>query len=102
MLPRLADGEPAADGGEGASGRPVAPVLPMIALDELPIIASVTSRWPLATVAVVPDPAEVVVSEWTVTPDIIATDSLAANATGVYEEETDEMDALEGTGGEKA
>jgi hypothetical protein len=44
--PRLADGAPVEPAAAGQAGR-IPALQPLIALDELPVIASVTSRWPL-------------------------------------------------------
>jgi len=103
-LPRLADGEP-----DNAAGQLTPPArsltlaLPLITLDDLPIIASVTSRWPLQSVAAGADPAEEAVSEWNGADGSPAGPILTGAAEGAtaYEEETDEMDALAGSTGDK-
>lgn len=102
-MPRLADGEPA-----NATGQPtpangsLALALPLITLDDLPIIASVTSRWPLQLVAAGPDPAEEALPEWKATPDGTAPAAVTTDdGPKAFEEETDEMDALAGSTSEK-
>ena len=56
-----------------------------LALDDLPVMASVTSRWPLH----LPQPeGEKAAVQW-------ATRALPPETISRYEEETDEMDALE-------
>lgn len=64
----------------------------IISLDDLPVIASVTSRWPphSATAADAPPTEETVL--WTA-PDL--PDATAAGSQVRYEDETDEMDALD-------
>lgn len=68
---------------------------PLIALDDLPIIASITSRWPPYPVGGEGDlPVEEAVA-WSV---VGATPSASTNIDPRYEEETDEMDALDDAG----
>ncbi len=72
---------------------PAASMRPAIALDDLPVIATVTSRWPLHRVA---DGGEAPLEEsinWTVVSP--AAPPQPGSDTR-YEEETDEMDALNG------
>ena len=82
--PRLTDGENgAADTGADA--------LPTIALDELSVLASVTSRWPLRP-APDDDAAAETITDW---PKATAQNVESARESDApYEEETDEMDAL--------
>lgn len=95
-MPRLADGEPADDSQENVALDMAAAVEPLLSLDDLPVIASVTSRWPLPSLAVDSRPEQEVVSEWrppdpsTQPPAIVPLNPAA----GEFEEETDEMDAL--------
>jgi predicted amidohydrolase len=98
-MPRLADGEPL-----GAESEAALPILagtsapPTISLDDLPVIASVTGRWPLHSIALGNVPAQETVNEWT--PPAMGTQEPAVlplhpTATVDFEEETDEMDALD-------
>lgn len=95
-MPRLADGEPADDSQENVALDMAAAVEPLLSLDDLPVIASVTSRWPLPSLAVDSRPEQEVVSEWrppdpsTQPPAIVPLNPAA----GEFEEETDEMDVL--------
>ncbi len=107
-MPRLADGEPAAEppaltDGAGASAAALATAaagaVQTISLDDLPVIASVTGRWPLHQVAIGSSPTQEAVSEWK--PPVSSHEAPAivplhpSSATD-FEEETDEMDALNG------
>jgi predicted amidohydrolase len=76
--PRLADSAAAPD------------ALPQLNLDELPVLASVTSRWPLRP-APTTDAAAETVADWPQRPTQPATPTTSE---APYEEETDEMDAL--------
>ena len=83
--PRLTDGE----NGAAESG---ADALPTIALDELSVLASVTSRWPLRPTPDDDAAAAETVTDW---PEAAIRDNApAVDADAPYEEETDEMDAL--------
>jgi len=77
--PRLADSTAAPD------------ALPQLNLDELPVLASVTSRWPLRP-APAADAAAETVADWPERPTQPAAPTAAGDTP--YEEETDEMDAL--------
>jgi predicted amidohydrolase len=107
-MPRLADGEPIEDakamlethdGAPGTGDPAEANLLPLLSLDDLPVIASVTGRWPLHTVAIGNSPTQETVSEWKPpspplqAPAIVP---LHPASTTDFEEETDEMDALDG------
>jgi predicted amidohydrolase len=112
-MPRLADGEPAEDRlalPDSASTATVAmssassSVQTTISLDDLPVIASVTGRWPLHTMPVSSNtigsgPLQETVNEWKQpstghqAPSIVPLHP--SNSTD-FEEETDEMDALDG------
>lgn len=66
--------------------------LPEISLEDLPIIASVTSRWPLTPEAENPPrPAEENIGWTIVSPPAVSSPPRPVR----YDEETDEMDALE-------
>lgn len=97
--PRLADGEPAEQSQADAVVDGAADAgVPLLSLDDLPVIASVTSRWPLPLPAAEQTPEQEVVSEWrpldpgSQPPAIVPLNPTAAE----FEEETDEMDALNG------
>ena len=104
-MPRLADGEPAEDTlalTDSARTDPVAMsqsnVPPTLSLDDLPVIASVTGRWPLHEVAIGNSPVQEAVSEWkppSTSHQAPAIVPLHPNSTTDFEEETDEMDALD-------
>jgi predicted amidohydrolase len=100
VMPRLADGEPLAAEAEGAFPNvTAASAAPTISLDDLPVIASVTGRWPLHSVAIGNIPAQETVSEWT--PSTMGSQAPAVvplhpTVSVDFEEETDEMDALDG------
>ena len=104
-MPRLADGEPAEDVPaltDSAGTDPVAMsqsnVPPTLSLDDLPVIASVTGRWPLHEVAIGNSPVQEAVSEWkppSTSHQAPAIVPLHPNSTTDFEEETDEMDALD-------
>jgi hypothetical protein len=92
-MPRLEDQGGAAD--NAALVEVQASTKPLIALDDLPIIASITSRWPPYPVGGEGDlPVEEAVA-WSV---VGATPSASTNIDPRYEEETDEMDALDDAG----
>ncbi len=99
-MPRLADGEPASDEVETSVPMVAASTVPpTISLDDLPVIASVTGRWPLHSVAIGNVPAQETINEWT--PPTMggqepAVVPLHPTASIDFEEETDEMDALDG------
>ncbi len=63
----------------------------VLSLDDLPVIASVTSRWPLHSTSDVDTPPIEETVMWTA-PDLPA--APAAGSQVRYEDETDEMDAL--------
>jgi predicted amidohydrolase len=63
-----------------------------ISLDDLPVIASVTSRWPPHSALHVDAPPTEETVLWTA-PDLL--DAAAADSQVRYEDETDEMDALD-------
>lgn len=86
LYQRLQDAPRLADLGGGAAN-----ALPVAQLDELPVLASVTSRWPLRPA---PDAAAAseTVTDWPERPHQEVPPAAAADAP--YEEETDEMDAL--------
>lgn len=92
-LPRLEDhDEPENVAQNSATKLPTTNALPTITLDDLSVIASVTSRWPLHSVE---NGGELPLEEsinWTVVSPAVP--SQLGNATR-YEEETDEMDALD-------
>lgn len=91
-LPRLEDSKEPHQIGYGAPASAAAHTMPVISLDDLPVIASVTSRWPPhSTPGEEGIPLEESVS-WAV-----ANPSAPAQPSGDtrYEEETDEMDALD-------
>ena len=106
-MPRLADGEPAEEVPaltDSAAGTPAlsatAGAVPTISLDDLPVIASVTGRWPLHQVAIGNSPTQEAISEWKPPADshqAPAIVPLHPNSTTDFEEETDEMDALNGS-----
>jgi predicted amidohydrolase len=97
-MPRLADGEPAEHSQVDAVADQADAAAPLLSLDDLPVIASVTSRWPLPSLAVDSRPEQEIVNEWQPpdaggqTPAIVPLNPAAAE----FEEETDEMDALNG------
>lgn len=106
-MPRLADGEPAeevpalTDSASGATAVLAATgAAPSISLDDLPVIASVTGRWPLHQIAIGNSPTQETVGEWKPpaaghqAPAIVP---LNPSSTADFEEETDEMDALNGS-----
>jgi predicted amidohydrolase len=106
-VPRLSDGEPAAEVpalADPASSAPgsvsAANATPTISLDDLPVIASVTGRWPLHPVAIGNSPTQEEVNEWKPPatshqePAIVP---IHPSSTTDFEEETDEMDALDGS-----
>jgi hypothetical protein len=103
-MPRLADGEPLDETPTitgGASSPSLSSVAaggpPTISLDDLPVIASVTGRWPLHTIAVGASPIQETITEWqppTPSRQAPAIVPLHPNITADFEEETDEMDAL--------
>jgi predicted amidohydrolase len=104
-MKRLADGEPFEDGSTGAGGMTSSLVSatasgpPVISLDDLPVIASVTGRWPLHSVAVGSSPLQETITEWKppATPhQAPAIVPLHPTTATDFEEETDEMDALNG------
>ena len=107
-MPRLADGEPAEEVlalTDSAAGTPAAlsgaaaGAAPTISLDDLPVIASVTGRWPLHQVAIGNSPTQEAVTEWkppTGSHQASAIVPLNPSSTTDFEEETDEMDALNG------
>lgn len=91
--PRLEDQGSAVESATLAGGQP--PTKPLITLDDLPIIASITSRWPPYPVAGEGDlPVEEAVA-WSV---VGAAQSTSPDVDPRYEEETDEMDALDDAG----
>ncbi len=107
-MPRLADGEPLAEAtsaGDTAIALTIAP--PAISLDDLPVIASVTGRWPLPSRTTGSNPAPETVStinEWrpsTTSSQTPAIMPLNPSTTTDFEEETDEMDALDDAGQEE-
>jgi predicted amidohydrolase len=72
----------------------------LLTLDELPVIASITSRWPPGNGDSFPSPTEETLSGWTIlsaAPGQEPSSSSAEDA-GPSEEETDEMDVLPGAG----
>jgi predicted amidohydrolase len=98
-MPRLADGEPASQAADDTAIDPLSAASePLLSLDDLPVIASVTSRWPLPSLAVDNRPTQEVIDEWrppdpgSQPPAIVPLNPAAAE----FEEETDEMDALNG------
>jgi len=68
---------------------------PLIALDDLPIIASITSRWPPYPVV---GEGELPVEEAVAWSVVGAPQNASPGADPRYEEETDEMDALDDAG----
>jgi predicted amidohydrolase len=103
-MPRLADGEPEQASpalldteNAGQMAAEDAGLPPLISLDDLPVIASVTGRWPLLPVSVGSSPLQETISEWKPpspshqAPAIVP---LHPTPTTDFEEETDEMDAL--------
>jgi predicted amidohydrolase len=102
-MPRLTDGEPVADAPaltESAGAVPAASSAPpTISLDDLPVIASVTGRWPLHKIVVDRSPEQETVDEWKPPPgtghQAPSVVPLHPNSTTDFEEETDEMDALD-------
>ena len=68
----------------------------MLSVNDLPVIASVTSRWPLPSLAVDNRPQQEVISEWrppepgSQPPAVVPLNPTTTD----FEEETDEMDAL--------
>lgn len=94
--PRLADGEPLEPGQTDAALTAAAE--PMLSLDDLPVIASVTSRWPLPSLAVDNRPEQEVIHEWrppapgSQPPAVVPLNP----STSTDSDETDEMDALNG------
>lgn len=96
-MPRLADGEPVEpDQPDAAASLPAGD--PLLSVNDLPVIASVTSRWPLPARNMDNRPQQVVVSEWrSPDPDSQPPAIVPLNPTTTdFEEETDEMDALNG------
>ncbi|MBK8050109.1 MAG: hypothetical protein IPK16_25210 [Anaerolineales bacterium] len=94
--PRLSDGSPAQPDVLAATGV-VAAATPMISLDDLPVIASITSRWPLTRIDNDNPASQEPISEWsTPAPGPTAGNSLS-EPQAAHEDETDEMDALAGT-----
>lgn len=98
-MPRLADGGPADDGQPDATAiESAGAVEPLLSLDDLPVIASVTSHWPLPAVTVENRPQQEVINEWR--PPVTSSQPPAIvplnPSTADFEEETDEMDALNG------
>ena len=79
--PRLTDTQPTATA-----------ALPPISLDELPVLASVTSRWPLGSAPTDAAAAAETLTDW---PEATLQE-VAPAADAPLEEETDEMDALAG------
>ena len=67
----------------------------VVTLDDLPVIASITSRWPPFPAA---GDADLPVEETVTWSAIDATASAPSDADARYEEETDEMDALDDAG----
>lgn len=109
-MPRLADGEPledpqallaAQDPNPNEAAPAEANLPPLLSLDDLPVIASVTGRWPLHPVTIGSSPVQETVSEWKPPPpphQAPAIVPLHGTGTTDFEEETDEMDALDGYG----
>jgi predicted amidohydrolase len=92
--PRLEDQGGAADNATPMEAQ-ASTKKPLIALDDLPIIASITSRWPPYPVTGGGDlPVEEAVA-WSV---VGAPQNASPGADPRYEEETDEMDALDDAG----
>ncbi|HRA67564.1 MAG TPA: hypothetical protein PL187_16155, partial [Caldilinea sp.] len=88
--PRLED--QADDAGADAMHTAQLSATSLITLDDLPVIASITSHWPPHSTADAEDlPLQETVA-WNVTS---ATEAVQPNADLRYEEETDEMDALD-------
>lgn len=96
--PRLADSTPVEPAAAGQAER-IPALQPLITLDELPVIASVTSRWPLHSTLNGDVPAQETV-EWSEATDRCASGAELSFAAD-HEEETDEMDALTGSSDEK-
>ncbi|HRW50791.1 MAG TPA: hypothetical protein P5333_24905, partial [Caldilinea sp.] len=91
-LPRLEDQGEAQPAGAGASNGSAHAKPALLTLDDLPVIASVTSRWPPRAA----DEGDIPLHEavnWTITSP--AADSTGSTPDPRYEEETDEMDALD-------
>ena len=91
-LPRLEDQAEAQPAGAGASNGSAHAKPALLTLDDLPVIASVTSRWPPRAA----DEGDIPLHEavnWTITSP--AADSTGSTPDPRYEEETDEMDALD-------
>lgn len=101
-LPRLADGAPAAEVNPPPT-RTQATAGTLLLLDDLPIIASVTSRWPLRSVAADNEVGHETIAEWTAAPGgtVSTPADMPGEETTDYEEETDEMDALAGSNNDK-
>lgn len=98
LYQRLQDVPRLPDGGQ-AAGQAAADALPLIDLDELPVLASVTSRWPLRPTEEEGAAAEML-ADWPEAAERERTPATPAAQDDIgrpYEEETDEMDALSGT-----
>lgn len=91
--PRLED-QSGVVGSDASVGQLVA-TRPLIALDDLPIIASITSRWPPRPVS---GDGGLPVEESVTWGVVGAAQSVSSDADPRYEEETDEMDALNDAG----
>ena len=101
-LPALTDSSGAAPAALSAASASVGPT---VSLDDLPVIASVTGRWPLHEVAIGSGPLQETVSEWkppSTNHQAPAIVPLHPNSTTDFEEETDEMDALDGSNADDA
>lgn len=95
-LPRLEDQGEALPADATASNGSAHAKPALLTLDDLPVIASVTSRWPPRAAA---DEGDIPLHEsvnWTI--DSPVSDSPAGVVDPRYEEETDEMDALDDDG----
>lgn len=98
VAPRLTDSEVLEpDQPDAALTNSAIAAEPLLALDDLPVIASVTSRWPLPQPAPDNRPIQEVVSEWRPpTPGSQPPAIVPLNPTPADSDETDEMDALNG------
>jgi predicted amidohydrolase len=96
-VPRLSDGSPAEQQQPNGLGAAAGAATPMIPLDDLPVIASITSRWPLARLENDDPAGQESIVEWNTPVAGPATTLRVDEPITAHEDETDEMDALAGS-----